>query len=442
MGSSTSRANQENQSNHQNNSSVRASGSLYKLHIFHRNVTVDCACTKAEPTIGHFFIGLEEHCKVSIFGKYVSFLTKKIESEKEAKTIRCMQKLQLENQEKYFDTKTIVLTKEQYDKAFEFIKNRKLGWYIPLLADCADFVQSVYNAAGLPLYFTSVYRRDETTTTWAASMVRFKYSCIDDFISKFKNCGYGSNKGKIVDKLNVHEEDIIELPDGAFFVDIDDALQKILKISCSSKIDETFIRDLRIENMFNLLEAISLKNSHKRLSKVEKSVKDKYAQYDWNDNTIYNEVLIELKQLIKEKLDREEAKATEMSQEDEEPEAKRKKKDDFLKELVIQNLYHNLGNKIDELLKCKVERMMIEFAKRNFRQIYNKKLNHYQSEIKGRVSVESDILAYRDKFELKIPKLLMSTNEANEKDIDKDFEVWINQSIMSAYFSIKTEHRL
>lgn len=144
-----------------------ANGSGYKLNIHHKNDN-----GKADgKNMGHFFLSLEENGKATFFGKYSTnggpIGREKILSKEEAETFDNLKKMEIEDNKKYLDTETIILTKQQYDKAFEFAKDKfenqetNGARYCVLFADCTDFVQAVYHAAGRPLNFASVYTRNK-----------------------------------------------------------------------------------------------------------------------------------------------------------------------------------------------------------------------------------------------------------------------------------------
>lgn len=446
----------------------------YKLNIHYRAAVLSDGFTKVEKSItGHFFISLEKNGERFYFGKYPKgggpiktiFGSEKIESKKEADYVLCLKQFEIRDNQKYLDTKTIKLSEEQYSRAFEYAKSKSEGkiatkMYVLGLADCADFVQSVYNAAGLPLYFSSAYRRKELILSLAGRKVLTAYGCLDKFVSKFAKI-YASNRKKLATKLNVHEELIIALPEKIFFVDIDDALQRIMKQQdiYESKDNKIFIYNLRVENMFNLVKVNLREQYDFRLSKVGELLVNKIAQYKWDSNEIYKAKVKKRKQSLKDRLDNylNEANVKLANYEAEVKEAKakgvvvrNKKKIKKLKTLIKKksDQKESLEKYFEEKFKCQVKTKMLVDAKRQFGTIYNH-LNQYKVQINklvtGLIDIGDDdkisLYSIRLKLEQISKVLLENTSQKVEKMIIHDFEIFFNTILLKISTDGRKQHK-
>ena len=198
----------------------------YFLNIHHRNIAVQEGKTGELEQIkshGHFFISLEtNNVDPSFFGRYpvdsngmgllIGFGV--VETNKEKEIHKGIDKKSKETGEDYISTKKIRLTDIQYNKALEYAMSTvkdSIGKndYIVGIADCTDFVQSVYNSAGLPLYFTSVYTKSELLDldTLAAKSVFMKYGSKDTFKDHFSKIT-GISKEQLASSLNINVEKI------------------------------------------------------------------------------------------------------------------------------------------------------------------------------------------------------------------------------------------
>lgn len=451
--------------------SISSQESEYKLNIHHRAAVVSDGYTKVEKSItGHFFISLEKNGERQYFGKYPRgggpiksiFGREKIESEKEAESVLCLQQFEIKNNQKYLHTKTINLSAEQYNKAFEYAKSKSEGkmakMYVLGLADCADFVQSVYNAAGLPLYFSSAFRRKELILSLAGGKVLTTYGCLDKFVAKFEKI-YSSNRQKLAAKLNMNEDHIIPLSGGTFFVDIDDALQKIMiqQEIYASEINKLYIYNLRVDNMFNLIKVKLREQYDNKLSKVKELLKNKIAKYKWNADMKFKAKVKERKKLLKTQLDKDlilaNVKLVEYEAEVEEAKLqgnydlliKRKKKMKRLKAIIKKknDQYHVLEEYFEGKLKSQVEEKMLENTKKEFEIIYDR-MNRYKipivKHIKGLIDVGDDdkisLSSYRLKLEQIARVLLENTSHKLEKMITNDFEIFLNIILLRITTSI------
>lgn len=460
--------------------SIPSQESKYKLNIHYRASVLNNGYTKVEKSItGHFFISLEKNGERKYFGKYPKgggpiksfFGREKIESQKEADSVLCLQQFEIRNNQKYLDTKTINLSDEQYNKALEYAKSKSEGkiaekLYVAGLADCTDFVQSIYNAAGLPLYFSSVYRQKELILSLAGTKVLAAYGCLDKFISKFQKI-YTSNKKKLAEKLNISEEQIIRLPgNGIYFVDIDDALQKIMNQQNihELKINRIFIYNLRVENMFNLVKVRLQEQYDTKLSEIKELLGNRIAHYKWDANVKYKAKVKKKKQLLKIRLDNdlktvnailtqyEEEMKEAITKENYTAMKKMKKKIKKLKANIRKknDRYHGLEEYFEKKLKSQLETKMFDSSKKEFQNIY-KQINKYKTyvakHIKGLIDIDDDnkisLSTYRVKLEQIARKLLENTSEKVEEMIIQNFEVFFNDILSNILTSDgKKEHKI
>ncbi|MCC8461680.1 MAG: LysM peptidoglycan-binding domain-containing protein [Rickettsia endosymbiont of Ecitomorpha arachnoides] len=127
-------------------------------------------------------------------------------------------------------TKTLNLTKEQYNKILQYIESGiKYGdtkvlqsqtstnetsnniehHYLVKADDSASLVQNLYHATGLPLYFTAAYSKPELVNLESidAKKALEAYSSRDDIIKKL-NSIYGDSKEEIAKMLNIDPEQV------------------------------------------------------------------------------------------------------------------------------------------------------------------------------------------------------------------------------------------
>lgn len=198
----------------------------YYINIHHRNISVSKDINEKlqqEKSYGHFYLSLEGPNVHKYYGKYPkegNFFNNiigqgLIETDEEELTHINVTKLSKNNPDKaLISTKKITVSKEQFEAAHKYAYSRQTGetqegTYIVGVADCTDFVQAVYNAAGLPLYFTSIYTSQELKElgTEAASNVLRKYASRDSFKSHFSNIE-GLNKEALANKLNIDSKQV------------------------------------------------------------------------------------------------------------------------------------------------------------------------------------------------------------------------------------------
>lgn len=453
---------------------ISSQESTYKLNIHHRAAVVSNGYTKVEKSItGHFFISLEKNGERRYFGKYpkgggpikIIFGREKIESEKEAEFVLCLQQFEIRNNQKYLDTKTINLTEVQYKKAVEYAESKSEGklakkMYVLGLADCADFVQLVYNAAGLPLYFSSVYRRKELISSLAGGKVLTAYGCLDKFVSRFEKV-YSSNRKKLAVKLNIDEECIIPLSGKAFFVDIDDALQRIMcqQDIHASKVNRIFIYNLRMENMLNLVKVKLKEQYDTRLSQFCELIANKISQYKWDTNVKFKAKVKESKKSFKERLDKDlqrandklaayEARMRETITR-ERGKVMNKKIKRLRKSIKKKNdQYLDLEDYFEAKLKSQIEAKMFENAGREFKMIHvqmNQYKMHIARHIAGLIEIGDEnkifLPIYRLKMEAISRVLLKNASQRVEKTITHDFESFFNSTLSRTFTSDSKKDR-
>lgn len=181
--------------------------SNYFFNIFHRSISViekEKNQMQEEWSTGHFYLMLESSEQKSFFGKYpkqsdsiIKLAIGESEVVREGEGFRHNKLIEFaeQNQSKnVLSSKAIPLCEKEYHSALKFAISKcegkdKEGMYIILFKDCTDFVQSVYHAAGLPLYFTILYTRDELQdlSSLAAKKVLLVYGSRDTFKHQFSN---------------------------------------------------------------------------------------------------------------------------------------------------------------------------------------------------------------------------------------------------------------
>ena len=197
----------------------------YFFNIHHRSIDVKEGITgETEQGIspGHLYLGLQKNSdKELLFGKYpeegnLLFGKAEIKDEqfKHKKVVEYSKKMGKD----YIFDKQIRLTKGEYENAMKYATDHsqlKNGYFVIGVSDCTDFVQSVYNAAGLPLYFTTAYSKQELVDldTWAVSKVLMKYASRDTIKEHLSNVS-GFSKEQLASTLNISVDKISQvLPD-------------------------------------------------------------------------------------------------------------------------------------------------------------------------------------------------------------------------------------
>ena len=205
----------------------KSSNTNYYLNIHHRSIAINMDKNSGiiEQTYspGHFYVSLQKNEDKQFFGKYSQgknflqyFISKEVISSKEEERFTTyLEKLEEQTGEEYHSYKSIILTGEQYDAALDYALSKidgriEPGNYILAIDDCTDFVQQVYNKAGLPLYFTTAFSRGELMVmgSAAAHNVLQKYGAVDAF-----NLTFGSvkafSKETLAKDLNIDISHII-----------------------------------------------------------------------------------------------------------------------------------------------------------------------------------------------------------------------------------------
>ncbi len=188
----------------------------YFLNIHHRSISVkegNAGQLEQDKSYGHLYLSLQVNSnKPEFFGRYPaedSLLIGKseIKTDKEEVTHSGIEKISKQTGKDYGYTVRIKLNEEQYIKALSYAREQaklKDGQYIIGLNDCVDFVQSVYNAAGLPLYFTTAYSRQQLKDfdTLASSKMSIKYGSRDT-IKQHLSITEGVSREQLAKALNI-----------------------------------------------------------------------------------------------------------------------------------------------------------------------------------------------------------------------------------------------
>ena len=205
----------------------KSSNTNYYLNIHHRSIAINInqvsGAVEQSYSPGHFYISLQRNEERQFFGKYsqgqnlIQLLFSKEVIDSDAEELRTHELIKLEEQmgEEYHSYKSIILTGEQYDAALDYALSKidgriEPGNYILAIDDCTDFVQQVYNKAGLPLYFTTAFSRGDLMVmgSAAAHNVLQKYGAVDSF-----NLTFGSvkafSKETLAKDLNIDISHII-----------------------------------------------------------------------------------------------------------------------------------------------------------------------------------------------------------------------------------------
>lgn len=375
----------------------------YRLNIYHRSASADENCNiVSRISFGHFFISLEGNGSEAFVGRYSENPTiigpEILHSQLEARTFTCLQKLEVQDNKKYLDKKTIKINKEEYEKAIRFIQEKEPELYNAFTNNCIDFVQQVYNGTGLPLYFTSVYRKYhfDNLKGIAAWQAHSKYKSIDEFVPLFKKIS-AQTKRHLADALNVNEGCIIQHHDKEyFFINIEEPLKKILKQQDQpSEIDEKVIEEFRIDNMLNHAE-INLQEKRKTtFSRIEDIQLEKIEHFNWdaygkfNTKKLEQKLLIEkaalaLKASVKTKIKKEYkdllltgnyrgAKREEIRQ--------RMNQKYKTKKVEINSLCHSSIAIVETELKKEVGKKVNQLLKKEFEGLYELKLQEYKNKV-------------------------------------------------------------
>ncbi|WP_375326826.1 hypothetical protein [Candidatus Tisiphia endosymbiont of Nemotelus uliginosus] len=202
-----------------------AKGQKFSLNIHHRSIRLSTDSTRytdQKLLAGHFYIGLEREGKEIFFNKYpikVGFLDNLIDSQIiKSELIAVYGSIQAIESYKLIQcitTNIIPLTAAQFAKAYTYVVDQvesKIKTSYTELSGNADYVQSVYHAAGLPLYFTTIYTKNELKDlhTHAAKYVLLRYGSRDTLEQYFHNVS-AENKEELAQRLNINKEAITPL---------------------------------------------------------------------------------------------------------------------------------------------------------------------------------------------------------------------------------------
>jgi len=190
----------------------------YFFNVLHRNIDVrtkeDGTSEQEKSYTGHLYLTLQGNGKIEWFGKYppkdnLVYGEGRIESGTEESKDNAIIDLPNKTSNPYVRIQQIIITEEQYEKALKYAIETSKGktkdnTYIIGFADCVDFVQSVYNAAGLPLYFTSAYSKQELANldTWASTKMSIKYGSRDT-IKQHLSITEGGSREQLAKSLNI-----------------------------------------------------------------------------------------------------------------------------------------------------------------------------------------------------------------------------------------------
>ncbi len=188
----------------------------YFLNIHHRSISVkedNAGQLEQDKSYGHLYLSLQvNNNKPNFFGRYpeegsLLFGKEEIKMDEEEVTHSGVGEISKKTGKDYGYTVRIKLNEEQYVKALNYAKEQaelKDGQYIIGLNDCVDFVQSVYNAAGLPLYFTTAYSRQQLKDfdTLASSKMSIKYGSRDT-IKQHLSTTEGIGREQLAKALNI-----------------------------------------------------------------------------------------------------------------------------------------------------------------------------------------------------------------------------------------------
>jgi len=205
----------------------KSSDNKYYLNIHHRSIAINIdensGIIEQTYSPGHFYVSLQKNEDKQFFGKYSqgggfirNFFSKEVvESEREELRTNELIKLKEQTGEEYHSYKSIILTEEQYNSALDYALSKidgriEPGNYILAIDDCTDFVQQVYNKAGLPLYFTTAFSRGELIKMGSAAALNVlqKYGAVDSLDLTF-GAVKSLNKETLAKDLNIDVSNII-----------------------------------------------------------------------------------------------------------------------------------------------------------------------------------------------------------------------------------------
>ncbi len=205
----------------------KSSDNKYYLNIHHRSIAINIdensGIIEQTYSPGHFYVSLQKDEEKKFFGKYSqvggfirNFFSKEVvESEREELRTNELIKLEERTGEEYHSYKSIILTEEQYNSALDYALSKidgriEPGNYILAIDDCTDFVQQVYNKAGLPLYFTTAFPRGELIKMGSAAALNVlqKYGAVDSLDLTF-GAVKALNKETLAKDLNIDISNII-----------------------------------------------------------------------------------------------------------------------------------------------------------------------------------------------------------------------------------------
>lgn len=429
----------------------------YCFCIHQRNVKVDDRCSKISWCVGHFFLSLEKNGEAIFFGKHperngikVFYDREKIKTMEEAQSFSCLTSLQERDNKPYVKTKTIILNEEEYEKALKYAKSKcegEVSGIYKLWGDnCTDFIQEVYNIAGLPLYFTSVFRTEDLDFSPAAKSVRKKYGSLDQFDSIFINMR-ASNENELVTKLNVNEDDVLRRPDGTFFVDIDDALEKIMHnakpiysgprekpFKLPEKYTKSEFYELRVNNMINFVKAKLQSNYDTNISTVCENLAIVIKKYPWCTNEKYVSFVegkkqkLELKSMIDKANARERIEAINEAEEGVDNNLLLQAKIAFIEERNKSSQKH-----METELRSKVESMMLNNVKEVFQTTYDKKLNESKKHIIGIINSSNEeninFMKYRTDLLKQAEEFLENIRQMIINIITNDFQKLLGEAL-------------
>jgi hypothetical protein len=210
----------------------KSSENKYYLNIHHRSIAInidqEAGTLEQSASPGHFYVSFQKNDERQFFGKYAQGkqLIKQIIGEEvivsrqEELFTRQLDMLKALTGKEHHSFKSIILTEEQYDNALDYALSKidgriEPGSYILAIDDCTDFVQQVYNKAGLPLYFTTAFTREDLSTlgSMAALNVLNKYGssdCLDLTFASIK----ATSKEALARSLNIDASNITSnMPD-------------------------------------------------------------------------------------------------------------------------------------------------------------------------------------------------------------------------------------
>jgi len=204
----------------------KSSENRYYLNIHHRSIAInidqDRGVVEQSFSPGHFYVSLQKDEVKQYFGKYPQssglpgmLLGKEVISSREEELqTNELKKLKEQTGKEHHSFKSIILTKEQYDNALDYVLSKidgsiESGNYILAIDDCTDFVQQVYNQAGLPLYFTTAFTQDDLSTlgSLAAVNVLNKYGASDCLNLTFASIK-ATSKEALARSLNIDASNI------------------------------------------------------------------------------------------------------------------------------------------------------------------------------------------------------------------------------------------